>query len=70
MNEPAPAALTGPVDVGVGHALITLVSPHRGREREYNRWYEDDHFWGRLAPFIPSVMGTDAHVDDLRPRGG
>lgn len=45
MNEPAPAALNGPVDAGVGHALITLVSPRRGREREYNRWYEDDHFW-------------------------
>jgi len=45
MDEPTPAALTGPVEVGVGHALITLVSPRRGHEREYNRWYEDDHFW-------------------------
>jgi hypothetical protein len=46
--------LSGPVDVGVGHALITLVSPRRGREREYNRWYEDDHFWagGLYCPWV------------------
>ncbi len=46
--------LSGPVDVGVGHALITLVSPRRGREREYNRWYEDDHFWagGLYCPWL------------------
>jgi hypothetical protein len=40
----AATPLSGPVDVGLGHALITLVSPRRGREREYDRWYEDDHF--------------------------
>lgn len=45
---------SGPIDVGVGHALITLVSPRRGREREYNRWYEDDHFWagGLYCPWV------------------
>ncbi|WP_173922464.1 hypothetical protein [Agromyces sp. Marseille-P2726] len=50
----APAALMGPVDVGVGHALITLVAPRRGRERAYNRWYEDDHFWagGLYCPWV------------------
>lgn len=49
MNEPAPnlhsiLPATGPQDVAVGHALITLVQPHAGYERAYNRWYEDEHF--------------------------
>ncbi|MDR5699101.1 hypothetical protein [Agromyces aerolatus] len=46
--------IDGPIDVGVGHALITLVSPRTGHERAYNRWYEDDHFWagGLYCPWI------------------
>ncbi|MFD9210996.1 hypothetical protein ACFVZM_32505 [Streptomyces sioyaensis] len=35
---------TGPYGVRPGHALITMVEPHAGQERAYNRWYEDDHF--------------------------
>ncbi len=26
--------------------LLTLVDPHKGFERAYNRWYERDHFYG------------------------
>jgi hypothetical protein len=37
-------ASVGPYGVEVGHALITMVEPHRGYERAYHRWYEDDHF--------------------------
>jgi hypothetical protein len=37
-----PAA--GPYDPKIGSALITMVEPHPGHDREYNRWYEDDHF--------------------------
>lgn len=37
--------LHGPHDAGVGHALITLVEPHLGREEQFNRWYEDNHFF-------------------------
>ncbi|GAB2936637.1 hypothetical protein [Streptomyces heilongjiangensis] len=37
-------AAVGPYGADLGHALITMVEPHPGREREYNRWYEDDHF--------------------------
>jgi len=40
----AQLAAVGPYGVHPGHALITMVEPHPGREREYNRWYEDDHF--------------------------
>ena len=46
-DEPAAyAALpaTGPYAARPGHALITLVEPHPGHERAYNRWYEDDHY--------------------------
>lgn len=31
--------------VRVGSMLMTVVDPHRGREVEYNRWYERDHFY-------------------------
>ncbi len=31
--------------VRVGSMLYTLVDPHRGHERAYNRWYERDHFY-------------------------
>lgn len=37
-------ASEGEAPARVGHALITMVEPHPGHEREYNRWYEDDHF--------------------------
>jgi len=40
----AELAAVGPYGADLGHALITMVEPHPGREREYNRWYEDDHF--------------------------
>lgn len=37
----------GPEDypVQVGSMLLTLVDPHRGYERAFNRWYERDHFY-------------------------
>ena len=40
-----------PVDVGA--AVFALHDPHRGSEREFNRWYERDHMYlgGVLAPW-------------------
>src|SRR3954449_4631945 len=38
-------AQTGPYAPVIGAALITMVEPHVGHERTYNRWYEDDHFY-------------------------
>ncbi|MFE9257836.1 hypothetical protein [Streptomyces sp. NPDC006879] len=48
-GESSPAAYArlaavGPYGVHPGHALITMVEPHHGHERAYNRWYEDDHY--------------------------
>ncbi|MEV0638681.1 hypothetical protein AB0I77_27835 [Streptomyces sp. NPDC050619] len=40
----AELAAVGPYGADLGHALITMVEPHPGHERQYNRWYEDDHF--------------------------
>jgi hypothetical protein len=37
-------AQTGPYAPVIGAALITMVEPHVGHERGYNRWYEDDHY--------------------------
>jgi len=34
-----------PNETRLGSALITMVEPHPGHERAYNRWYEDDHFY-------------------------
>ncbi|MFI1013518.1 hypothetical protein [Streptomyces sp. NPDC020965] len=50
----AELAAVGPYGVHPGHALITMVEPHPGRERAYNRWYEDDHYYaGAMAmPWI------------------
>jgi hypothetical protein len=36
--------MEGPYEAQLGHALITMVDPHPGEERIYNRWYEDDHY--------------------------
>ena len=46
----------GPYDTAIGSALITMVEPHVGHERAYNRWYEDDHFYsGAMA--MPWMFG-------------
>lgn len=46
--------MTGPYEVRIGHALITMIEPHPGHDHQYNRWYEDDHFYsGAMAmPWI------------------
>jgi hypothetical protein len=31
--------------IRLGSMLFTMVEPERGYEREYNRWYERDHFY-------------------------
>lgn len=43
-----------PLDVGVGHMLLNIADPHPGHERDYGRWYEDDHFFpaAMMAPFV------------------
>ena len=46
MSDPyAQIAVALPNEVAIGGALITMVEPNPGFEHEYNRWYEDDHFY-------------------------
>lgn len=32
-------------EIELGHALFSVVEPHPGHAREFNRWYERDHFY-------------------------
>jgi hypothetical protein len=43
-----------PNEVAIGGALITMVEPDLGHEADYNRWYEDDHFYAgaMVGPWI------------------
>jgi len=40
--------------VKLGSMLFTLVDPHRGHERAYNRWYERDHYYAgcMIGPWL------------------
>jgi hypothetical protein len=40
--------------VKVGSMLLTMVDPHEGFERAYNRWYERDHFYAgcMIGPYL------------------
>ena len=45
--------LLGSTPIDVGSALFSLHDPHRGHERDFNRYYERDHMYSAalLAPF-------------------
>ncbi len=40
--------------IQVGSMLYTMVDPKRGSEKEYNRWYERDHFYAgcMIGPYL------------------
>jgi hypothetical protein len=44
MNYPLEVGDVDDYPVKVGSMLLTLVDPHQGYERAYNRWYERDHY--------------------------
>ncbi len=50
-----------PHEIGLGGALISLVEPHQGHERDFNRWYEDDHFYAG-ALFMPWLFSGHRYV--------
>lgn len=51
IDASAELAASGPNEAALGHAFLTLVEPHRGHDREYTRWYEDDHFHAGAMAF-------------------
>lgn len=72
-----------PLDVGgvedypvkVGSMLLTMVEPHKGFEKAYNRWYERDHYYAgcMIGPFLfaGSRWVATRTLKDLRwPNGG
>ena len=64
-------AASSPVDrpqppdypVAVGSMLFTLVDPHRGREVDYNRWYERDHFYAGCMIGAWNIKGKSGHQE-------
>src|SRR5690349_22962914 len=44
--------------VQVGSMLVTLVEPHKGYERAFNRWYERDHFYGGCMEGAYCIAGA------------
>ncbi len=56
--------------VKVGSMLYTLVDPHEGHEKAYNRWYERDHFYAGclVGPwlFAGSRWVAPRELKDLR----
>jgi hypothetical protein len=56
--------------IKVGSMLLTLVDPHEGYERAYNRWYERDHFYAGclIGPwlFAGSRWVATRELKDLR----
>lgn len=42
---PLKAAGINDYPIKIGQVLFTMVDPHKGFERAYNRWYERDHFY-------------------------
>lgn len=61
-----------PIDDGVslGSAIVSLIDPHRGHEREFNRWYERDHMYscGIAGPHVFAISRWVAtrHLKALR----
>src|ERR1700712_1301928 len=55
-----PLEVAGPeaYPVKVGSMLLTLVDPHKGFERAYNRWYERDHFYGGCMEGQYQIAGS------------
>jgi hypothetical protein len=44
--------------VQVGSMLVTMVEPHKGYERAFNRWYERDHFYGGCLEGAQTLAGA------------
>jgi hypothetical protein len=54
--------------IELGHAMITMVEPHKGPLAEYNRWYERDHAYSgvMVGPWAFSFSRWVA-TRDLKP---
>ena len=53
-NYPLEAGGVDDYPVKAGSMLLTMVDPHRGFEKAYNRWYERDHYYAgcMIGPWL------------------
>ncbi|SFI61367.1 MULTISPECIES: hypothetical protein [Microbacterium] len=58
---------TGPLQPGIGGALITTVEVSPGFEHSYNRWYDDDHFYAGMMS-IPWCFSGSRWIATARLR--
>jgi hypothetical protein len=73
-NYPLEAGGVDDYPVKAGSLLLTMVDPHRGFEKAYNRWYERDHYYAgcMIGPwlFAGSRWVAPRALKDLRwPHG-
>lgn len=73
-NYPLEAGGVDDYPVRAGSMLLTMVDPHHGYEKAYNRWYERDHYYAgcMIGPFLfaGSRWVAPRYLKDLRwPKG-
>jgi len=74
MTYPLEAGGLDDYPVRVGSMLLTMVDPHLGYEKAYNRWYERDHYYDgcMVGPWMyaGSRWAAPRELKDLRwPQG-
>ena len=62
-----------PPPVQLGSIMFSLIEPHDGRHREYNRWYDRDHFYAGVlcGPWVLAgerYVATRAHKEHRYPQ--
>ncbi|MGE0878734.1 MAG: hypothetical protein AB7L13_07585 [Acidimicrobiia bacterium] len=67
---PLKAAGIDDYPIKIGQVLFTMVDPHKGFEKAYNRWYERDHYYAGCmigaAWFAGSRWVAPRELKDLR----
>jgi hypothetical protein len=61
-------------EVAIGTAIVALIEPHEGQAREFNRWYERDHFYAATTAGPGAFAGArwvaTRACKAVRPSGG
>jgi hypothetical protein len=61
-------------EVTIGTAIVAYIEPHAGQAREFNRWYERDHFYAATTAGPGAFAGArwvaTGACKSVRPPGG
>jgi hypothetical protein len=61
-------------EVTIGTAIVAYIEPHEGQAREFNRWYERDHFYAATTAGPGAFAGArwvaNRACKAVRPAGG